>query len=724
MGSQKIEQLKQKLGRRRDSIVLAAIIAITTISNLYWLKIDGLIPDGDQAVYLKHSIVIRDFLMDGKLLQAVKLADYKPPLLQVSSIPIQSLLGFSPDNAMLVNLVFLAVLTYSTYRIGRYMHSAESGLLAAFAINAFPAVFGLSREFLQELGMVSMAALATFALLESERFQELRYSLVFGAAAAAGMLIKWSFAVFILVPAIYAIPFRLHEIREIDDKLEYLLSSIRMPPRESGLVLALSGFGAGGMIWSLRNTVFDYYIEGNFIEFLQTASPMLKLEPSLLIYGLLFSALFIAASRILIYVLHVATSRPLESLNGRSHVYFLPFLLNLGFIALPFLELSGTGFLYFFVLNFGLASVLSVAIILLELVSAPVEGKTGRYRNFLISGIVGSGIASIWYLPNLPTLIQNLIFASVGHSEIADPVNLTLQSFLYYPLAINNVLVFPALTLIGILGFTGLYLSRDSYRHYLLAWLVSIIGIFSVVTNKEPRFAIGVIIPVALAIGYGITSIDSNKLRYIAVIAVVVIGSAQYAGVSYGYGPDLSYDTGLGPVTLYSTEPYTPYFKWDYIHHAYEQDWESPMREVLDTINESASPVESVEDNVYPYHRKDVEVLPVSCGRVPHGASFFYYNYRDGYGFKFHSTLGKLDRIRSYLRNNDSYRNYLVHVPCHENRWKEEIKFVPDRKKHRLENAEQESERFEEKIRQLPMEKIDTVEFPGKIQAEIYRAEK
>jgi 4-amino-4-deoxy-L-arabinose transferase-like glycosyltransferase len=140
---------------------------------------------------------------------------YYPPLFSCSSIPIYAIFGLSKDVATFSNLIFLAILIFSVYGIGKKVYSKRVGLLSVFIISMYPLIINLSRDYLIDLSLISMVSLNVYILLLTERFSNLKYSIVFGVTFGLGMLSKWTFIIFIAGPLFYII---LKEIRGISRK--------------------------------------------------------------------------------------------------------------------------------------------------------------------------------------------------------------------------------------------------------------------------------------------------------------------------------------------------------------------------------------------------------------------------------------------------------------------------------------------------------------------------
>ncbi|MBT3721367.1 hypothetical protein HN789_07060 [archaeon] len=119
--------------------------------------------------------------------------NYYPPFFHVASLPFYAV-SKSLDSALLVNIFFMAILVVSCYFI------SKKKIYLSIAVAFFPLYNVLMRQFLIDYALVSLIALAYWFLLYSKNFKDTKYSILFAFAFAIGMLTKWSFFVYLLIP--------------------------------------------------------------------------------------------------------------------------------------------------------------------------------------------------------------------------------------------------------------------------------------------------------------------------------------------------------------------------------------------------------------------------------------------------------------------------------------------------------------------------------------------
>src|SRR5262249_44684802 len=115
-----------------------------------------------------------------------------------------AMFGKTIDAAEWTNLPAIALLFIATYGIGYTVLKPLSAAAAAVIVNFYPLLLWLSRETLIDYWLTSMVALAIWVLIRTEEFSKKGYTVLFGIVCGLGMLTKWTFALFILLPALWA----------------------------------------------------------------------------------------------------------------------------------------------------------------------------------------------------------------------------------------------------------------------------------------------------------------------------------------------------------------------------------------------------------------------------------------------------------------------------------------------------------------------------------------
>jgi 4-amino-4-deoxy-L-arabinose transferase-like glycosyltransferase len=193
------------VGRRWRLVLLFCLVVFHALNNWAWLSTNVTIIGSDPRRHLMTALQYSDTLRPFSLVNlfdAVILDDYRPPLFQLSAVPLLWLFGRSTDVATMVNVVYIAILLGATYAIGKRMLGANVGLLACFVLSTFPMTYGMSRYFYIDFALMAMVTLNLALLLQTESFERKGYTLLYGLSFGLGMLVKWTFVVFTFVPAI------------------------------------------------------------------------------------------------------------------------------------------------------------------------------------------------------------------------------------------------------------------------------------------------------------------------------------------------------------------------------------------------------------------------------------------------------------------------------------------------------------------------------------------
>ncbi len=194
--------------RHWRQILLGLLLVASAGAQLYWIWEDQTrLPVGEGYVYLSNLFE----LMDGvgryetaDLWSSLGLLSKggRPPLYQLLTMPFISLFGRSEDAALCVNVLFLAILVYSTYGMGRLAGGANAGLLAAFLVVSYPPIVNLTRVYLPHSVLPACVALSSWLLLLLLERRSSRIAWAFGASLAFGLLVHPRFAYVALGPAV------------------------------------------------------------------------------------------------------------------------------------------------------------------------------------------------------------------------------------------------------------------------------------------------------------------------------------------------------------------------------------------------------------------------------------------------------------------------------------------------------------------------------------------
>lgn len=168
---------------------------------------DQVPPRWDQAAYLRESLNFYDKLTNEGVLSFynafTNAFKERAPLISVVPIPFDLLFGKKYISALAANLLFIILGSYYFYKLGALVSTKRDAIFGVFILNLFPLIFGLSREFWVENGLMTLVVVWLYYFLKSNCFESRKYSLVLGIFTGLGMLMKVSFPVYIIAPMLF-----------------------------------------------------------------------------------------------------------------------------------------------------------------------------------------------------------------------------------------------------------------------------------------------------------------------------------------------------------------------------------------------------------------------------------------------------------------------------------------------------------------------------------------
>lgn len=196
--------------KNKHSFIILIIIIFHGINNYIWLRLNLKPVYDDQAFHLLGGLQIIEMLklpfwgIFTKIMSFSVVAFY-PPLFHFCMAIFNIIFGKSLISSVMTNMVFLAVLSFSLYYIGKKLGDKNIGVLSTFIVSMYPFVFGLSRTPLLDFALTAMVALSLCCLIYTDNFTNRLSSLLFGFSLGLGMLTKQLFIFFIIVPLSFVI---------------------------------------------------------------------------------------------------------------------------------------------------------------------------------------------------------------------------------------------------------------------------------------------------------------------------------------------------------------------------------------------------------------------------------------------------------------------------------------------------------------------------------------
>lgn len=179
-------------------LAAAAATVLAVLVAVVWLLVDRRVPGYDTGDHLGVVFGSADAIRAGHLLDPIQLYHGLPPLVYVlgAYTTLIAGVGIDPQIAML-DVVFLGLAGLGLYRAGRIVAGPVAGLVAVLGVLGAPVVISQGHEFMFDLPLTAVTALAVWLLLASDRFAHRGYSIAAGGALGLGLMTKTSFPIFV-----------------------------------------------------------------------------------------------------------------------------------------------------------------------------------------------------------------------------------------------------------------------------------------------------------------------------------------------------------------------------------------------------------------------------------------------------------------------------------------------------------------------------------------------
>ena len=186
-------------------LILLAIAFVVTAANVGWTLLDQRPPHWDMARHLATSLNYWDAAQQGHWGILVRGYYYYPPLIYLSVLPWYTLFGSSVAVAVASNFGWLALLLVSVYGLGQQLWNRRVGLVAAIVSAGTPMLVSQFKEFQLDAPLAAVTAAIVYALIRSRALSYVNWSIAVGLALGLGLLLKWTFALIMLVPVGYCL---------------------------------------------------------------------------------------------------------------------------------------------------------------------------------------------------------------------------------------------------------------------------------------------------------------------------------------------------------------------------------------------------------------------------------------------------------------------------------------------------------------------------------------
>jgi hypothetical protein len=185
------------------------LLAAWGIGQIAWWP-PAAFPYGPQITYQAGRFAQHLRHLDFEALKAhIAGYTYYPPLYDVTLGFAHAILGFRWVNPVLLNFIYVALTAVGLFLLVRRLADDFGALIAVALFLGHEMVFCLARIPLREVAVTTAVVWALWLLHDSRLLWKRGAALAFAAVYAAGLLFKWTYPVFTLVPAVVVIAARL-----------------------------------------------------------------------------------------------------------------------------------------------------------------------------------------------------------------------------------------------------------------------------------------------------------------------------------------------------------------------------------------------------------------------------------------------------------------------------------------------------------------------------------
>ena len=181
---------------------LAVLVFIAV--SVWWLTQDDRIQIWDGGYHMQIAYTDSQSLAHGQLWRpfTTYFLLYPPFVHLVGAISIL-LVGMHPMSLVVTaNLVFVPLMAFGCYGIGKLIGGPRAGLLAGLFALGTPMFVSMMHEYFIDTGQAAMVAVGLWTLLESRRFERVGVALLSGVLCGLALLCKETSVVFLAGPGL------------------------------------------------------------------------------------------------------------------------------------------------------------------------------------------------------------------------------------------------------------------------------------------------------------------------------------------------------------------------------------------------------------------------------------------------------------------------------------------------------------------------------------------
>jgi 4-amino-4-deoxy-L-arabinose transferase-like glycosyltransferase len=204
-------------------------------ANIVWLSRDTRPPVWDMALHQTYAFNYLDSNTspaEGTAKPWEKSGNY-PPFVHLAIAALYLIFHPGPHIAVLVNVPATLLLFWAIYELAKDHGGIRAGQWACILTALTPYLIWVSRETILDYWLSAWFAVALVVLRKTRGFQSHLRSLLLGGILAMGLLTKWFFAGFMLVPLTYV--FVEYQVWKFPERRLHLADALLIPGIIAGL---------------------------------------------------------------------------------------------------------------------------------------------------------------------------------------------------------------------------------------------------------------------------------------------------------------------------------------------------------------------------------------------------------------------------------------------------------------------------------------------------------
>lgn len=238
------------------NLITLAVYSLLLMAILY-IRIHGrsvYIPSWDGSHHLQMGFSYYEAIKNLDWREMYKLYAFSeqlyPPMYHILIAVSYLIFGVSGNNGLHVNVLFIPVLIFSTYLLGKTVFDKKIGLISALLVPILPMFLRLEEVAYIDYMNISLFIFSFYIMFKTNYFRDVKYSLIFGVLLFINLLTKWP----IIIPSL---PFFIYLVKGLvikkEDRKRILLNLLLI---FSFLLLSLTWYYSN---YTYMIKVLDFY---------------------------------------------------------------------------------------------------------------------------------------------------------------------------------------------------------------------------------------------------------------------------------------------------------------------------------------------------------------------------------------------------------------------------------------------------------------------------------